>query len=345
MKKIYNIILAAAAALALVSCSDEWEPVFTLKYDDPGSAPAVTMTPNTTIAELKALYKSEGSPVHIESDYIIGGQVISEDRAGNIYRSLYIQDESGAIELKLGKSYLYNEYKLGQWVYVKCKGLMLGNYNGMLQLGLEDASGAYETAYMLTDYIISSHVFRGEKAAALAPVELTDEDVRESLQMGFHSENLGRYVTLRGLRYGNQIFTILYIDPSKDTKELSNKIYLRNSSFGVTTWAMSKQGFLGYLEAGNFDKATSGDNARPVSDPALKDILVKNATPATVSQYFKMGNTDIQIRTSGYCRFADTEIDPQVLQGEKTVDVTGIFTVYQGQAQFTLLDETGVTVN
>lgn len=345
MKKIYNIILAAAAALALVSCSDEWEPVFTLKYDDPGSEPAVTMTPNTTIAELKALYKSEGSPVHIESDYIIGGQVISEDRAGNIYRSLYIQDESGAIELKLGKSYLYNEYKLGQWVYVKCKGLMLGNYNGMLQLGLEDASGAYETAYMLTDYIIASHVFRGEKAAALAPVELTDEDVRESLQMGFHSENLGRYVTLRGLRYGNQIFTLLYIDPSKDTKELSNRIYLRNSSFGVTTWAMSKQGFLGYLEAGNFDKATSADNALQVSDPALKDILVKNATPATVSQYFKMGNTDIQIRTSGYCRFADTEIDPQVLQGEKTVDVTGIFTVYQGQAQFTLLDETGVTVN
>ena len=345
MKKIYSIILAAAAAFALLSCSDEWEPVFTLKYDDPGTLPTVQMTPNITIQDLKALYKSEGNPVHIENDYIIGGQVISDDRAGNIYRSLYIQDATGAIELKIGKSAMYNDYKLGQWVYVICKGLSLGNYNGMLQLGLEDASGEYETAYMLADYFISSHIFRGAQESPVEPLEVTQDQVLESVREGFSSELLGRYVTLRDLRFADRIFAIVYYDDPNDASG-SGRVYLRNKdAFGVTTWAMSKIGFLDYLNAGNFDSATSSSDNRRVSDPELKDMLISSASPVTTSQYFYMEQAEIQVRTSGYSRFADTQIDPEVLSGEKTINVTGILTNYQGQAQFTLLDITGVEVN
>ena len=42
---------------------------------------------------------------------------------------------------------------------------------------------------------------------------------------------------------------------------------------------------------------------------------------------------------------ADTEIDPAVLSGNKTIDVTGILTLYQGSVQFILLDIDGVKVN
>lgn len=345
MKKIYCIVLSAVAALFLLSCTDEWDPVWTLKYDDPGTISAVTLYPNLTISELKALYKHDGTPVHIEEDYVIGGQVTSDDRAGNVYRSLYIQDETGAIELKLGRTALYNDYRPGQWIYVKCMGLTIGNYNGMLQLGLEDASGTYETAYMLSDYLITSHVFKGAAAEPLAPQEVTEDEVKESVAEGFSSDLLGRYVTLKGLRYGDEIFALLYIDPSKDTKESSNRIFLSDETYGVKTWAMSKVGFTDNLMMGSFDRATSADNARKVSDPDLKEELQRNASPVTVSQYFLMGGTQVQIRTSGYSRFADKEIDAAVLSGEKTIDVTGILTNYQGAAQFTLLDEDGVTVN
>ena len=291
--KRFAMIFAAAAVL-LSSC-EEWDPVVNVKYDDVYVDEGVTMTPNTTIAELKALYTTAGQPVKLEDDdMVIGGQVISEDRAGNIYRSLYIQDESGAIELKLGKTSLYNDYKPGQWVYVRCMGLELGNYNGMLQLGLEDASGSYETAYMLADYLISSHVFRGEKADPLAPEELTEDQVAQCISDGFQSPFLGRYVTLRGLKYGcktdkystatTRIFALIYIDPSKDTKLLSNRIFLSDETYGVTTWAMSKLGFLGYLNAGNFDSAKSADDARRVSDPDLKAELNKKLTTAKMTQ-------------------------------------------------------------
>ena len=58
-----------------------------------------------------------------------------------------------------------------------------------------------------------------------------------------------------------------------------------------------------------------------------------------------MGSKEIQIRTSGYSKFADTEIDPAVLSGEKTIDATGILTLYQGSVQFILLDIDGIKVN
>lgn len=60
MKKIiYSLLIVLG--FAAVSC-DEWEPVFG-DYDDPDDEALVTMTSNTTIAQLKAMYK--GSPLHI----------------------------------------------------------------------------------------------------------------------------------------------------------------------------------------------------------------------------------------------------------------------------------------
>ena len=48
------------------------------------------------------------------------------------------------------------------------------------------------------------------------------------------------------------------------------------------------------------------------------------------------------MRTSGYARFADTEIPQEVLDGTATVSFTGILTEYKGAAQFTLIDLEGV---
>ena len=63
----------------------------------------------------------------------------------------------------------------------------------------------------------------------------------------------------------------------------------------------------------------------------------------SVSQYFKMGKTGVQVRSSGYARFADTEIPEEILNGSATVTFTGILTKYKGEAQFTLIDLNGVT--
>lgn len=334
MNKIYNIIGAAFASLALLASCDEWEPVFTGNYGEADIYEPVTMTPNTTILELKKMY-TEGTPLTIEKDIIIGGQVISEDKSGNIYKSLYIQDATAGIELKLGKNGLYNDYKLGQWVYVKCSGLTLGAYNGMIQLGCEDPTNDYETSYMEAQYLIDTHVFRGEIGTPLTAKKVAETDLTKE-------ENLGCYVELDGLTYGNEIFLLVYIDPNKDTKDNDNRIFFSDKTWGVTTWAMSKQGFINYLESGVFDSGAT-NTGRKVTD--VKPILIKNASAYSVSQYFKMGSSDVQVRTSGYARFADTKIDPAILSGNAKVNMKGILSIYKGQAQFTLIDlEDGVEI-
>ena len=327
MNKRYNIIGAAFASLALLASCDEWEPVFTGNYGEADIYEPVTMTPNTTILELKKMY-TEGTPLTIEKDIIIGGQVISEDKSGNIYKSLYIQDATAGIELKLGKNGLYNDYKLGQWVYVKCSGLTLGAYNGMIQLGCEDPTNDYETSYMEAQYLIDTHVFRGEIGTPLTAKKVAETDLTKE-------ENLGCYVELDGLTYGNEIFLLVYIDPNKDTKDNDNRIFFSDKTWGVTTWAMSKQGFINYLESGVFDSGST-NTGRKVTD--VKPILIKNASAYSVSQYFKMGSSDVQVRTSGYARFADTQIDPAILSGNAKVNMKGILSIYKGQAQFTLID-------
>lgn len=327
MNKIYNIIGAAFASLALLASCDEWEPVFTGNYGEADIYEPVTMTPNTTILELKKMY-TEGTPLTIEKDIIIGGQVISEDKSGNIYKSLYIQDATAGIELKLGKNGLYNDYKLGQWVYVKCSGLTLGAYNGMIQLGCEDPTKSYETSYMEAQYLIDTHVFRGKIGTPLTAKKVAETDLTKE-------ENLGCYVELDGLTYGNEIFLLVYIDPNKDTKDNDNRIFFSDKTWGVTTWAMSKQGFINYLNSGVLDSGAT-NTGRKVTD--VKPILIKNASAYSVSQYFKMGSADVQVRTSGYARFADTQIDPAILSGNAKVNMKGILSIYKGQAQFTLID-------
>ena len=53
--------------------------------------------------------------------------------------------------------------------------------------------------------------------------------------------------------------------------------------------------------------------------------------------------TEIQIRTSGYAKFADVAIDREIINGAK-IDVTGILAYYNGAAQFTLIDIDGVKI-
>lgn len=345
--------------LLLGSC-EEWDQVFTGDYGEADVYEPVTLETNKTIKALKDMYVSGG--VKIEEDIIIGGQVVSEDKSGNIYKSIYIQDETGGIEVKIGKTGLYNDYKLGQWVYVKCSGMKLGDYNGMKQIGLDDPTGDYETSYIEETYFIANHIYRGEMADPLEPKEVSVANLTSS-------ENLGCYVRLKNVTYGSienpygEIFCLVYLDSDKDKKVNTNRIFLSGTgqnyskvddpSWGITTWAMSKQGFLNYLNAGTFDKGWVNDYSRQVSDPEVKATLQENASAYSVSQYFTMTDAssgaqkEVQVRTSGYARFADYEIDPDIrgVNGtKKAITLTGILTVYSGAAQFTLIDlESGVT--
>ena len=336
MKKIYRVFLAAAALFA--GC-EEFQPVFTGKYPDPQEQYIYTdadFGEFTSIADVKAMYAANGDkPYVVDKECVIKGQVTTSDQVGNLYKSLYIQDETAGIEIKIGKNGLYNEYKLGQWLYIDCSGLTVGDYNGMINIGYEDPTREYETGYLEHAYIIDQHVFKGEYADPVEPVVITEADLHKKV-------NLGRLVTIKDLKYDDHIFILAYVDPNGNRKDYNtNGIFIDEEgpdNYGVTTWACSEQKWKEYLLAGNFD---SVEAAGTTVGQLLRTTGI-GSMAYSVSQYFKMGKTDVQVRTSGYARFADTEIPQDVLDGKATVSFTGILTEYKGAAQFTLIDLDGV---
>ncbi len=336
MKRVYTLIIAAAALFA--GC-EEFQPVFTGKYPDPQEQYIYTdadFGKFTSIADVKAMYAQNGNkPYLVEKNCVIKGQVTTSDQVGNLYKSLYIQDETAGIEIKIGKNGLYNEYKLGQWLYIDCSGLTVGDYNGMINIGYEDPTGEYETGYLEHAYIIDQHVFKGEYGDPVKPVIVKEADLHKDV-------NLGRLVTIENLKYDDHIFILAYVDPNGNRKDYNNNgIFIDEEgpdNYGVTTWACSEAKWKEYLNAGNFDSVEAAGS----TVGALRKSTGIGSMAYSVSQYFKMGKTDVQVRSSGYARFADTEIPQDVLDGKATVSFTGILTEYKGAAQFTLIDLDGV---
>jgi len=152
MKTKTNTFILIAAALLLLTFTQSC-----IKEDfdvPPINIPSVDFESNTTIAELKAMYTSDLDS--IEDDIIIQGIVIANDESGNIYKTMFIRDNTAGIEIKLDQTGLYNEYKVGQRVYIKCQGMYMGKYGGMQQLGYK-----YENSIgRLPAILIPNHLFR-----------------------------------------------------------------------------------------------------------------------------------------------------------------------------------------
>ena len=378
-------LIITAALLALASCGlkEEFQPVFTGKY--PAPEPERYWSDEdfgriTSIADLVSGY-TIGQP-KVLTNTVIKGVVTTTDRPGNFYKSFYIQDETGGIEIKVGKNGLYNDYLLGQTVYVDCEDLTLGMYGyksgnyggmGMAQLGFSDPSGSYETSYMEIPLLIDAHVLRGNPSELhpVTPAVITSAsqlpDPKTATQAT--SKLIGSMVTLKGLTYGNEVFCLLYLDSNQDKKSYTNRVFLSSSNSsdptcGITTWAMSKEKMTEYLYSGIWDECKVGSGNTYAEDEEGNTLTVGSyrgenglydasingfngieRTAYSVSQYFKLGSTDIQIRTSGFCKFCDVEIDPDVLSGRATIDVTGVLTLYQGSFQLVVNNIDDITVN
>lgn len=144
LTKYAGMLMAAIAACAsLTACQDD--------VNAPGiDVPHATLQPNTTIAQLKAQYWDDASnyidTVGLASSgehIIVSGRVISSDASGNIYKSLVIQDETGALAMSINANSLYTTYRVGQEVVVDVTDMYIGKYSTLQQLGFPDYSAGY----------------------------------------------------------------------------------------------------------------------------------------------------------------------------------------------------------
>lgn len=132
---IYTALLALAGSVSLSSCDDDFER-------PPMVVPTAKRHANTTIAELKTkFYTGESNYATLVekrddgTDYIIKGRVISSDQAGNFFKQLVIEDETGAIQVNIDSYDLYKSYQYGQEIVIDVTGLYVGAYGKLMQIG------------------------------------------------------------------------------------------------------------------------------------------------------------------------------------------------------------------
>jgi len=131
MKAIVKTItmLFAAATLFTSGCGENFEapPIKMPVYSGPPE--------NITIAAFREQYRNQPSRTVIVEDYILRAVIIANDISGNIYRQIYVADDTGGINIGIDQNSIYASHRVGQEVFIKLKGLASVIYGGELQIG------------------------------------------------------------------------------------------------------------------------------------------------------------------------------------------------------------------
>lgn len=127
LTRFFYLILAS---LTVASCVKDFDAPPIAKPEYKGEA-------NITIAQLKQRYAdaTSSNPLLIEVEYVLKAYVTGNDQSGNIFKQLYIQDETGAINVGVDQNSMYTVFSVGQEVFINLHGFSVVNYGGELQIG------------------------------------------------------------------------------------------------------------------------------------------------------------------------------------------------------------------
>lgn len=163
--------IIALAALSFTSCvkKDFDAPPDQTKYDP-------NLPVNATVQMVKGLldpnYPNAAVPaVKIDSDWTVAGIIVADDKSGNFYKQIVIQDSTAGISLLLDANSLYNDYPVGRKVYVKLKGLYIGTYRSLPQLGYNlDGTNSLNG---IPSSLISKFIVKATFPNTVTPIALT----------------------------------------------------------------------------------------------------------------------------------------------------------------------------
>lgn len=183
----------------LVSCGGK--PHLEIDGTDEGESGLVT------IAYLKSLYNS--SPVKIKGDLQIQGRVVSNDRYGNFYKTICVEDASGGVAVRVDDTQLFKTYRVGAHIKIDCNTLTLGAYGGLLQLGDASRDGSYQTDPIPQDVAVSHIHIVAEAEKEPMPKTLSID--------GVEPRYLSCFVEIRDVWFEEADGTLAWCDPDSDT--------------------------------------------------------------------------------------------------------------------------------
>ncbi len=231
MKKFLKISIAAVLMITTVVFINSCKK----KFDQPPSYVDPNVVANTSIKALKAMHTLGGYEA-ITTDIIISGVVVADDKSGNFYKELYIQDASGAIALELDGTNLYTSYPVGRKIFIKCKGLYMSDYAGMIQLGVIDNSIPGNPSLAGIPYtLFDAYIAKGAFNNTVTPRSISQSQLTTNMQ----DTLLGTLIQLSGYEFSAGDTSKTYADTSsaKNSVNLTikdcsgNNIIIRTSGY------------------------------------------------------------------------------------------------------------------
>ena len=177
-----------AAGVLMTSCKRD--------FDQPPSFVEPNITANTTIKELKAMH-TIGAIKKITQDLVIGGVVVADDKSGNFYKSIAIQDETGGITVRLDGTNLNTTYPVGRKIYIKLNGLYMGDYNRLIQIGggIDNSDPTREELAPIASTLFDTYILKGSLNNTITPKVVTVAQLHDSLQSMLIQLNNMEFVT------------------------------------------------------------------------------------------------------------------------------------------------------
>ncbi|MDR1553517.1 MAG: DUF5689 domain-containing protein [Prevotellaceae bacterium] len=220
-KQFTSLVAIIATVFGITSCIDNKFNFPIEELYDHG------LTANINIAELKAKYLN--STVEITQDLIVEGYVCSSDKEGNIFKTLYIQDETGGLPIVIDQSNINNNYRVGRKVLVKLKGLHLGAYSGLIQLGLMPETGETSPS-RIPATVVSNYIVKDKDVAAIQPEEVTIS------QLASRDDLIGKLIKINDVQFSTPDATYATADANTNRTvedRDGNTIIMRNSSYST----------------------------------------------------------------------------------------------------------------
>jgi hypothetical protein len=152
--KLISIITLLFCIAIISSCvKGKWDSIPDASNVDPGIA---------TNFDLYSLKKKLGNlaSYKITDEYVIAATVVANDKGGNFYKSIVVQDDSSGLPILIEKNGLYNDFPVGRKIYIKCKGLILSSYGKFVQMGYAiDNTGSLAgiPSALLNNYIVKAN--------------------------------------------------------------------------------------------------------------------------------------------------------------------------------------------
>ncbi len=211
MKKlILNIAIFTSILLLMNACVKD-------TYDGPDTGCIIEKPEGTAITIQDLLNNYSGA---ITSDVYIKGTVIADDKSGNFYKKIIIQDSTAGIAINIDRTNYNSIFPINRNIFVKLNGLALSSFGEIV-------------ANVDGDRILNSQVDefikKGECFQSFSPDTITLGDLGPSY--------VNKLVTILGVEFSNANSGITYADAegqatvNLDLTDCTNTILVRTSGY------------------------------------------------------------------------------------------------------------------